>query len=109
MGETTEISWTHSTFNPWWGCAKVSPGCTNCYAESFAKRTGHKVWGVAGERRIFGEKHWNEPRKWNRDAEKAGERHRVFCASMADVFEDHPIAEVERPKLWRLIEQTPWL
>lgn len=109
MGKETGIEWTHHTFNPWWGCAKVSDGCKHCYAEAFAKRVGQKVWGEGGDRRTFGEKHWAEPLKWNRDAEKAGERRRVFCASMADVFEDHPIAAQERPRLWRLIDDTPWL
>lgn len=78
MGASTAIAWTGHTFNPWWGCEKVSPGCDNCYAEAFAKRTGHQVWGKTAGRRFFGDKHWAEPRKWSG---------RVFCASMADVFE----------------------
>lgn len=108
MGENSSISWTHHTFNPWWGCTRVSPGCTNCYAETFANRVGIK-WGPQAERRLFGDKHWNEPLKWNREAEKAGERRRVFCASMADVFEDRPELTAERRKLWALIERTPAL
>lgn len=43
MGETTAIKWTDHTFNPWWGCTRVSPGCNHCYAETFAKRTGNAV------------------------------------------------------------------
>jgi protein gp37 len=115
VGENSKIEWTHHTFNPWWGCVKVSPACKNCYAETFAKRTGHVVWGVTAPRRFFGEKHWNEPLKWNREAEAAGERRRVFCASMADVFERHAVSDVddqmreERTRLGRLIEETPWL
>ena len=109
MGKDSGIEWTHHTFNPWWGCAKVSPACKNCYAETFAKRVGQKVWGEGGQRRVFGDKHWNEPLKWNAAAEKAGQRKRVFCASMADVFEDHPVAAAERPRLWKTIEETPWL
>jgi protein gp37 len=108
MGKDSAIQWTHHTFNPWWGCTRVSPGCTNCYAETFARRVGVK-WGPQAERRVFGDKHWNEPLKWNREAEKAGERRRVFCASMADVFEDRPELEAERAKLWLLIAQTPSL
>jgi len=107
--KSTEIAWTHSTWNPWWGCTKVSPGCKRCYAETFAKRVGFKVWGQDGERRAFGNKHWAEPLRWNAEAEKAGERRRVFCASMADVFEDHSVAIAERPRLWSLIERTPML
>jgi protein gp37 len=110
MGVETKIEWCHHTFNPWWGCQRVSPGCEHCYAEAFAKRTGHKVWGgMVTERRLFGDKHWAEPIKWNTDAAKAGERRRVFCASMADVFEDRRDLDGERARLWRLISDTPSL
>lgn len=109
MGEQTGISWTGSTFNPWFGCQKVSPACTNCYAETFTKRIGLKVWGPDSDRKFFSDKHWNEPLRWNKKAAAAGVRHRVFCASMADVFEDRPDLVQERERLWRLIEATPWL
>lgn len=109
MAKDSGIQWTHHTFNPWWGCARVSPGCEHCYAETFAKRTGHKVWGVQSPRRMFGDKHWNEPLAWDRAAAKAGERHRVFCASMADVFEDREELHEPRARLWRLIGDTPSL
>lgn len=109
MGEATTIAWCHHTFNPWWGCSHVSPGCVNCYAEAWARRTGHPVWGAHGQRRTFGDRHWREPLAWNAAARHAGERRRVFCASMADVFEDHPALPAERAKLWGLIEATPWL
>jgi protein gp37 len=109
MGETTGISWTDHTFNPWWGCVKVSPACQHCYAETFAKRVGQKVWGVKAERRFFGPKHWAEPLKWNRAAAKAGVRRRVFCASMADVFEDREELHATRADLFVLIEKTEHL
>lgn len=109
MSTKTAIAWTDHTFNPWWGCARVSPGCNNCYAETFAKRTGHDLWGKGGERRFFGDKHWAEPEKWNRQAEAEGRRHRVFCASMADVFEARDDLDEHRERLWALIEATPWL
>lgn len=109
MGADSAISWTHHTFNPWWGCEKISPGCARCYAEAFAKRTGHDVWGGGGKRRFFGDKHWDEPRKWNEAARAAAERRRVFCASMADVFEAHSALTPHRERLWRLIETTPHL
>lgn len=108
MGETTAISWCDHTFNPVWGCAKVSPGCDHCYAEAWDKRTGGAHWGAGAPRRTFGDKHWNEPRRWNAAAEKAGVRRRVFCASMADVF-DNEWPEGEREKLWPLIRETPHL
>ncbi|MDQ6949789.1 MAG: phage Gp37/Gp68 family protein [Actinomycetota bacterium] len=109
MGEATAISWTDATFNPWWGCARVSEACRRCYAESLAKRYGHDVWGKGGDRRFFGDKHWADPEKWNRQAEAEGRRRLVFCASMADVFEDHPALPPHRERLWGLIERTPWL
>ena len=102
----TKIAWTHHTFNPWWGCTKVSPACTSCYAEAFAKRTGHTVWGADAPRRLFGDKHWNEPLAWDRDAALAGERRRVFSASMADVFEDRRDLDSPRARLFELIKAT---
>lgn len=87
----------------------MSAACRFCYAEAWAKRTGHDVWGEGGERRLFGDKHWSEPLRWNRKAEAAGVPLRVFCASMADVFEDHPELPPQRERLWELIGRTPWL
>src|SRR6267142_6622676 len=95
MGAETGIAWTDHTFNPWWGCTRVSPGCEHCYAESWDARWSSEVhpgrgaehWGPEAPRRFFGETHWNEPRAWNRKALAAGRLHKVFCASMADVFE----------------------
>ncbi len=112
MVANSKIEWTHHTFNPWWGCVKVSPGCTHCYADTFAKRVGQKVWGADSPRRFFGDKHWDEPLKWDAAAKKAGERRRVFCASMADVFEARDDLVEPRLRLWSLIERTPnldWL
>lgn len=111
MAEKTGIHWTDHTFNPWWGCQKVSAGCVHCYAETLASRYGHDVWGPPAHspRRLFGAKHWQEPHRWNKAAEKAGERRRVFCASMADVFEDHPMVVGDRRRLFGMIERTPWL
>jgi protein gp37 len=112
MGQNSTIEWTDHTFNPWWGCSKISPGCANCYAETWAKRVGAKVWGAESARRFFGEKHWNEPLHWNRTSTETGIRKRVFCASMADVFEDRADLDPARAKLWKLIGETPnldWL
>jgi protein gp37 len=118
MGKDTGISWTNHTFNPWWGCTKVSAGCDLCYAEGQSKRYGHDIWGNKARRRFFGEKHWNEPLRWNRESDPNNPS-KVFCASMADVFEElhkgHPDREKmaeERERLFQLIAQTPnliWL
>lgn len=108
MSKDSAIGWTDHTFNPWWGCFKVSPGCQSCYAEAFSKRTGHDVWGppTTTSRRLFGEAHWREPLKWDVEAGRDSVRRRVFCASMADVFEDHPDVWNERNRLWDLIAET---
>lgn len=113
MAENSKIEWTHHTFNPWWGCAKVSPGCDHCYAERDAGRFDPKttLWGVDAARREFGDKHWNDPVRWNKDAGNRGVRERVFCASMADVF-DKNAPKGARERLWALIKVTPnldWL
>lgn len=109
MSEQTGIQWTDHTFNPWWGCEKVSPACDHCYAESLANRYGHGVWGHETPRRFFGDKHWQEPCRWNRVATDAGVRRRVFCASMADVFEDRADVEAARERLFGVMEATPML
>jgi len=109
VGTSTAIGWTDHTFNPWWGCERVSPGCQHCYAETFAKRTGNAVWGKAAPRRFFGPKHWAEPVKWNAAAAARGVPELVFCASMADVFEPRDDLNAERARLFELIEQTPFL
>ena len=109
MGKNTLIAWATDTFNPWWGCVEVSPACKFCYARTFSKRVGFDLWGQSKPRRFFSEKHWLEPLKWNVEAAESGVKRRVFCASMADVFEDHRDLDIWREKLWRLIERTDHL
>lgn len=110
MSENSSIEWTHHTFNPWSGCFKISPGCANCYAAAAppSMRRG-AVWGPEQERKPASESYWAQPLKWNRDAAQTGERRRVFCASMADVFEDRADLDSWRERLWKLIEATPSL
>jgi protein gp37 len=105
----TAIQWTDHTFNIAWGCTKFSPGCEFCYAEKDANRYGFDVWGPTNDRRLFGEKHWNEPLAWNKAAQKDARPHRVFTSSMADVYENHPQIDAARERLWALIRVTPWL
>lgn len=89
MGDTTRIEWADATFNPWIGCTKVSPACKNCYAErDFDVRLKTAKWGPSGTRVVTSDGNWRKPLAWNREAEKTGIRKRVFCASLADVFED---------------------
>jgi protein gp37 len=81
VSDSTTIEWTDSTWNPITGCTKVSPGCDNCYAETFAER-----WrGTAGHHFENGfdltlrpnaltmPLRWRKPRK-------------VFVNSMSDLF-----------------------
>lgn len=89
MGENTKIQWCDHTFNPWIGCTKVSPGCANCYAEAdMDKRRHFASWGPNGTRVMTSAANWKKPLKWNREAEQDGVKRVVFCASLADVFED---------------------
>lgn len=104
MAENSKIEWTHHTMNPWRGCQKVSPGCANCYAETMSKRNPGTlgIWGPEGTRVVASEAQWKLPHKWNREAEAAGERRRVFCASLADVFEDWdgPMSDPQGQRLY---------
>lgn len=93
MGETTGIAWTDHTWNPWMGCQRVSPGCAACYAETLVTgRMGLPVWGPPSTtaRKRTSTENWKNPGRWHRAALRAGVRRRVFVASLADVFEDHP-------------------
>lgn len=108
----SKIAWTHHTFNPWMGCFKISPACKHCYAETLVTgRMRLPVWGPpeTTERQRTAVSNWKQPLKWNRAAAKAGVRQRVFCASLADVFEAHPSLDAIRADLWKLIEQCTWL
>lgn len=112
--QNSKIEWCDHTFNPWWGCQRVSPGCEHCYAETLAHRYNFHVWGPpkTTTRRGMSENYWKQPIKWDKAAREAGKRARVFCASMADVFEDHPQVTDWRMRLWDVIHLTPnldWL
>lgn len=112
--ENSPIAWTMHTFNPWIGCCEVSPACDNCYAAAWDSRfEGGKRWGPHAPRRRTAESTWAQPLKWDRKAATLGIRHRVFCASLADVFDNHrSIPDLWRRDLWALIAATPnldWL
>jgi protein gp37 len=126
MAENSKIEWTDHTFNPWMGCTKVSPACKNCYAErDMDHRYGKVAWGPSGTRVKTSEDNWRKPLRWNREAKEQSIRYRVFCASLADVFEDwkgpmvdHHGEQIDstmddlRRDLFELIDATPnldWL
>ncbi len=112
MAENSSIEWTDHTFNPWIGCTKVSPGCDGCYAEALMDKRYHRVyWGAGMERKRTSVSNWKLPLKWDKAAAAAGRRDRVFCASLADVF-DNEVPPQWRGELWALIRRTPnldWL
>ncbi|RJE86409.1 phage Gp37/Gp68 family protein [Paracoccus onubensis] len=111
MAENSKIEWTHHTFNPWIGCQKVGPGCDHCYAEAWDARglqQRETRWGPHAARTRTSAANWRKPLAWDRAAAVAGERRRVFCASLADVFDNHASILPEwRADLWELIAQTP--
>src|ERR1700761_8119735 len=98
MGENSKIEWCDHTFNPWEGCQKVSPGCDHCYAEARNARFGGGEalnWGPGAPRRRTSNSNWRQVLRWNKKAEAEGRRFRVFCASLADVFDN------QVPTRWR--------
>ena len=96
------------TFNPWIGCQEVSPACDNCYAREFMTRKTTWATAWSGDRFRTSEANWKKPLAWNRKAEKSGVRAKVFCASLADVFDNKTPPEW-RDELWHLIADTPHL
>lgn len=113
MAENSGIAWTTHTFNPWIGCTKVGPGCDHCYAEAWNRRyDGGANWGPGAPRRRTKPQNWSKPLRWQRDRRAALDRGenpdpvRVFCASLADVF-DNEVDLAWRADLWTLIGQCP--
>lgn len=105
MAEQTAISWADATFNPWIGCTRVSPACDFCYAaRDNERRKWVPGWGTGVPRRRT--KTWGDPVKWNKQAAISGYRPRVFCASLADVF-DNEVDQSWRVDLWALLRATP--
>jgi protein gp37 len=110
MAEETEISWADATFNAWIGCTRVSRACDACYAETqnaFRKWNGG-TWGPGTPRKVMADAYWRRPHAWNKKAELSGKRPRVFCSSLADVFDNEAPAG-QRDRLWATIRATPAL
>lgn len=106
MGRETGIQWCDGTWNPWRGCAKVSPGCDHCYAEAMSVRNPAVLgtWGPDGTRSLGTEAYWRLPARWDREASRAGERRRVFCGSLMDIWEDRPDLAGPRERALHLAE-----
>jgi protein gp37 len=102
--KNSAIEWTDHTFNPWIGCTKVAPECKFCYAEEQQDHRYHRVkWGKAHPRHRTSTAYWKQPLSWN--AMPSAYRQRVFCASLADVF-DEEVKNEWRDDLFDLIEKT---
>ena len=128
MGANTKIEWATHTFNPWVGCTKVSPACTNCYAErDMSNKKNGVIWGAGNPRQRTTPANLNKPLQWDKNAaydyidwfdetnlgKDLGQfnRPRVFCASLADVFDDE-VDSQWRDDLFTLINNCPnldWL
>jgi protein gp37 len=109
MAENTKIEWATHTLNPWIGCQEMSPACDHCYARVMNERWGWvKGWGPHGERKRTSPDTWKKPLQWAKTARAMGTRPRVFCASLADVF-DNQVPVAWRTDLWNLILKTPEL
>lgn len=116
MSTNTGVEWARHSFSTWEGCSPKSRACRFCYARRDSKRWNTTdLWLRKGPRKFRSDEYWRQPVTWNRAAEREGEPARVFCAPMADVFEIHPVAEINtqmdaaRARLWRLTLETPWL
>jgi protein gp37 len=116
MSKNSKIEWTDHTWNPWIGCTKVSPACVSCYAErSTPARTLNIKWGPMAPRHRTSEGYWTIPKHWNKQHEiffvEHGRKQRVFCASLADVF-DNEVPVQWRMDMFSVIAKTPnldWL
>jgi protein gp37 len=111
MGKDSKIQWTHHTHNPWRGCRKVADECKNCYIVTTPPfRTTGQTHGSTRVR--AGEAALREPLSWNRAAEKANERRRVFCLSLGDWLDDENVPIWWLADLLGAINDTPnldWL
>lgn len=97
MAKDSRIGWTHHTWNPWWGCNRVSPECDRCYIDGIMRRAGKEPFGGPMRTRT-----WRQPFGWDRRAEEAG--------SMSDFF--HQGADEWRPDAWRVVkacQNLDWL
>jgi len=108
MAETTKIEWVDHTFNPWIGCTRVSPACDHCYAAAMSHRRKWARFETGAPRKRTGAANWRQPLLWNRKAEAAGRRAKVFGPSLADPF-DAEVTDAWRDDYVALIEQCPSL
>lgn len=68
-----------------------------------------QIWIARENRHFLSDNYWKQPLKWNAEAIAIGERARIFCASMSDVFEYKKGLTSLRNRVWSLVESTPSL
>lgn len=94
MGKQTNIQWCTATWNPWYGCHRVSPGCAYCYADREMSRYGRNFDWVtrASDPTFYSPLRWKEPQL-------------IFTCSWSDFFIEE--ADGWRDKAWEVIADTP--
>lgn len=96
MGKNSKIEWTHATWNPWYGCKKISPGCQHCYMyREMTRYNTFDPYTVTRSKTTF-----RNPLKWK-------EPQLVFTCSWSDFFIQD--ADAWRAEAWEIIRQTPHL
>lgn len=102
MSDKSKIEWTDATWNPVRGCTKISPGCLNCYAETFAERwrgiSGHP-FEFGFDLRIVPEK-LGDPLRW-------GTPRKIFVNSMSDLFHKE-VSDEYIVKVARVMAAANW-
>jgi protein gp37 len=93
MGDDTPIEWADATWNPWYGCIKISLGCRHCYMYREQKRYGGNPYDIKRSKTRF-----QDPLKWQ-------DGRTIFTCSWSDFFIDK--ADPWRPEAWEIIRQTP--
>jgi protein gp37 len=93
MGQSSGIEWTESTWNPWHGCLRVSPGCAHCYMYRDKKRYGQDPSVVSRSKTTF-----EAPLRWPG-------RRMIFTCSWSDFFIEE--ADAWRREAWDIIRSTP--
>lgn len=108
MATESKVEYCHHSHSPWFGCTKKSPGCLQCFAERWGIKFGRAKWGAGQPRILPAPKTREKPRYWNRAAQLAGERRRVLCGELCDVF-DAEAAYLWKLELFNLIRECPHL
>jgi protein gp37 len=94
MSQSTGIEWTEATWNPWYGCTKVSPGCARCYMYREIRQYGRDPEVVTRSKTTF-----RQPLLWR------AQPRLIFTCSWSDWF--HEAADPWREEAWEIVRHTP--